>query len=439
MTPALETVSIRVQSHGNAWRPWLLAAVGGSVLTLLLDGWVVQGLLVPVVVTSGSMAPNLRGPHRKWRCTGCQRDFVCGVESLPIGAQAICPNCGTANDAEQGSDRRGDRVLVDRSAFVWRAPRRWETVVFPSPEDSSALCVKRVVGLPGERIEIRDGDVFIDGQVARKSPVELRAMAVVVHQCPRVGCETQDLASRWQAEPSQTWRSEQGHWLHPATPQTASFDWLVYRHQQRLAADDAPRPGPILDESPYDQAESRVLNVVHDLLLRCEVQASGLGSIALRASSRGDRFEVTFDLDTTEGQVLHNEKPVASFVVPSGLFRKRAVVELVLADQQLQLAVNGRLLVEYAYEPDNAAEIVPQNLAIGVRGDKVELRNLQVLRDVYYTASVGNSGERDVQYCLGPNEYLLLGDNSPHAVDSRVWWPDSPMSGSMIVGRAVRW
>jgi signal peptidase I len=53
--------------------------------------------------------------------------------------------------------------LVDRSAFLWRLPRRDETVVLRSPDDPGMLCIKRVVGLPGEVVEIVGGAVYVDG------------------------------------------------------------------------------------------------------------------------------------------------------------------------------------------------------------------------------------------------------------------------------------
>lgn len=45
-----------------------------------------------------------------------------------------------------------------------RLPRRGDTIVFPYPEDRSKNFVERVIGLPGERIEIKDKAVFINDQ-----------------------------------------------------------------------------------------------------------------------------------------------------------------------------------------------------------------------------------------------------------------------------------
>lgn len=50
--------------------------------------------------------------------------------------------------------------------LVWRnqTPQRWDTVVLRSPTDARRLIVKRLVGLPGESITLREGTVWIDGE-----------------------------------------------------------------------------------------------------------------------------------------------------------------------------------------------------------------------------------------------------------------------------------
>ncbi len=51
------------------------------------------------------------------------------------------------------------------SRFAIRAPKRGEIIVFQFPRDPTKDFVKRVVGLPGEVIEMRDGSVFVDGNL----------------------------------------------------------------------------------------------------------------------------------------------------------------------------------------------------------------------------------------------------------------------------------
>lgn len=56
-----------------------------------------------------------------------------------------------------------DRVIFSRMAYWFSAPRRGDIVVFRFPDNESVLFVKRVAGLPGETVEIKNGQVYIDG------------------------------------------------------------------------------------------------------------------------------------------------------------------------------------------------------------------------------------------------------------------------------------
>ena len=94
--------------------------------------------------------------------------------------RALCPSCGAWCDLEPADLRPGERLFVDRTAFLRSAPNRWGMVVCPLPEDPTTLCVKRVVGLPGERITLSDGDLYADGEIVRKDWDVLSAMAIVV-------------------------------------------------------------------------------------------------------------------------------------------------------------------------------------------------------------------------------------------------------------------
>ena len=54
----------------------------------------------------------------------------------------------------------GDRVLFEKITRHLRAPRRWEVHQFHTPE--GVLVAKRIVGLPGEKVSLRDGVLHID-------------------------------------------------------------------------------------------------------------------------------------------------------------------------------------------------------------------------------------------------------------------------------------
>ncbi len=55
----------------------------------------------------------------------------------------------------------GDYVLVDELTYDLRAPERGEVVVFHDPQDYSTYFIKRVIGLPGERVTIKNDTVTV--------------------------------------------------------------------------------------------------------------------------------------------------------------------------------------------------------------------------------------------------------------------------------------
>ncbi len=80
---------------------------------------------------------------------------------------------GSMEPTLMGEGRR-DRVVVNRLAYQWGDPKRGDIIVFEVPEGEQTITVggqvvhdliKRVIGLPGETVELRDGKVYIDGEL----------------------------------------------------------------------------------------------------------------------------------------------------------------------------------------------------------------------------------------------------------------------------------
>lgn len=57
-----------------------------------------------------------------------------------------------------------DRLLANKIVYKIRQPYRWEVIIFKYPEDTSKYFVKRLVGLPGESLIIKNGHVWINGK-----------------------------------------------------------------------------------------------------------------------------------------------------------------------------------------------------------------------------------------------------------------------------------
>lgn len=60
----------------------------------------------------------------------------------------------------------GDRFFMNQAVYKISAPQRGDIIVFrTNASDDAALHIRRVIGLPGETIRIRDGEIYIDGEL----------------------------------------------------------------------------------------------------------------------------------------------------------------------------------------------------------------------------------------------------------------------------------
>ena len=115
---------------------WVVTIAGAILIVLAIKAWVVNPYRIP----SSSMEPTL---HCARPASGCESRF-------------------------------SDRVLANRFIYRFRDPKRGEIVVFETPPAARARCgaggtfVKRLIGLPGERVELRNergsSYVYIDGR-----------------------------------------------------------------------------------------------------------------------------------------------------------------------------------------------------------------------------------------------------------------------------------
>ena len=66
------------------------------------------------------------------------------------------------------SDR--DNLIVDKITYRFRDPKRYDIIVFPYKYKENTFYIKRIIGLPGETVQItEEGDILIDGEVLEES------------------------------------------------------------------------------------------------------------------------------------------------------------------------------------------------------------------------------------------------------------------------------
>lgn len=65
--------------------------------------------------------------------------------------------------------QNGEYILTDKVSYRLREPERGDVVVFHSPQDQRVDFIKRIVGVPGDTIEVKGGYVYIDGEQMSES------------------------------------------------------------------------------------------------------------------------------------------------------------------------------------------------------------------------------------------------------------------------------
>lgn len=65
----------------------------------------------------------------------------------------------------------GDQLIVDKISYRFRDPERFDIIIFPYHGDGSkkTYYIKRIIGLPGETIQIVDGKIYINGEVLEEN------------------------------------------------------------------------------------------------------------------------------------------------------------------------------------------------------------------------------------------------------------------------------
>ena len=451
------------------------------VLALALRAFMIEAFVIP----TGSMAPRLMGDHQDLICASCGYAYAFGLQkdhgALPeplLAPGAECPTCGAPFEGKARANS-GDRVLVLKYLYRFREPRPWEVVVFKNPQDNRQNYIKRLVGLPGETLQIVHGDIFVKsptgGQwhVRRKPPRAQDAMWQVIFDNdyrPREEWARIGNTPRWEPalpdDPAWDLTGNDGRHFAFRGGEARSLAFLAsprvfephYGYNSRLNEDRR------IDES---------LDVCSDLKLSVVFLPQDADS---RLGMTLTSFEHEFRAELNAGgraRLLHRMQGASGWTdewdaadIGALAPQRGHQVALVHVDFRVELWVNGRRVLtsgDEEYRDDFNAlvqrvdrvgvEPIPvPRVGIEASGSACELRHVRLFRDVYYTtpeldtalfgpkgdlarrrgvvegmpgwATTGNpitlrlrkgSEDRDL------DQFFVLGDNSPQSLDGRAW------------------
>jgi signal peptidase I len=94
------------------------------------------------------------------------------VEAFKIPSGSMIPTLDIGDHLLVNKFIYGPRIpFTDTRIFTWKEPKRGDVIVFKYPENEDKNFIKRVVGLPGDKIEIKNGRLFINDEPVSIAPV----------------------------------------------------------------------------------------------------------------------------------------------------------------------------------------------------------------------------------------------------------------------------
>lgn len=398
---------------------WLLVAF---ILALVFQTFAVQAFQIP----TGSMAETLRGDHYRMRCVHCGFRFDTGSDSLSLDPP-LCTNCGRLQPTDSiGRRVNGDRIFVLKCIYQFFEPKRWDVVVFKNPIGPKDNYIKRMIGLPGETVQIIDGDIYIDGKIARKPVNVQRELWVPVFQ------------QAYQPSPNAAWQSpfvngSGSAWaFDPQRPSRFTLDTPDGSAQTHTFYYDSDSDDDFRATYAYnDSATFSSMPYCSDTMIRFHVKGRDVKSaVGAVLEKYGILYSVRVELHGAvvfskckDGQWVELRRTLTDGIRP-GEF---AAFEFANVDRQLVLRwQNKRLTYDLSRDPDlqgvGQQAAAPAVQVFGAGG--LEIRNLGVYRDIYYIDYGVLRGTLREPFTLGPDEFFVCGDNSPNSLDSRLWAMD---------------
>ena len=454
----------------------LESIIWAIIFALVIRAFIMEAFQIP----TGSMATSFYGMHLDIACKNCGYSYSWGNSSSVGGrivpghvGSSLCPLCQDENPApRRARTKSGDKIMVFKHFNNYSPLERYQVVVFKSPTDLRKNYIKRLIAMGGEKLQLVGGDVYINGQIARKPLKVQRRLWQPVYRS--------GFAERRATDDGQRWLLNDG-WSEDHGAFACQTDGMA---SMRLAK-------PVYDDYGYNDAafsgEYRLKmggrpHVVGDLKIAAR--------IAEMASSPSSNRPAGLELVLEENSVLYALQAVLAQGDPSRIEGLRIVkgdrsidsletgdvlkavplsvpavgVRLGFAnfDNRLCAWMDGKLVMEVTLDEGAVLSGQPvdtrsSSALIVASGVRVVVDDLRVDRDVHYFLPGGSFLDHppegtntktveDRRYLLAaqglhvsgeqlvfdaatstvhvpPHALIAMGDNCPISNDSRMWGP----------------
>ncbi|MCM1135256.1 MAG: signal peptidase I [Clostridium sp.] len=80
-----------------------------------------------------------------------------------VVSKTLIANAQVPTGSMETTIMAGSRILINRLSYMSEEPERGDIIAFYFPDDKSQIYLKRIIGLPGEKVEGADGEVYVNG------------------------------------------------------------------------------------------------------------------------------------------------------------------------------------------------------------------------------------------------------------------------------------
>ena len=418
------------------------------ILAFVFRAFVVEAFVIP----TGSMADTLLGAHFRLTCPNCSTQYNYNFKPetfgyrtgsipskpLPLIREGIrsdrppqCLLCGHHPDTK-GLRRvsNGDRIMVLKYIYQFVDPQIWDVIVFKNPTEPRINFIKRLIGRPGDTIEIINGDIYIDGQIQTKPPHVQKSLWITVfdndHQPAR-----------------NLQRSNRSAWSQPFEPESPNSAWFIDQTQRSFEFSGSDKPQRLnFDHNrlrtilrcfiPYNGPKTNHLPIANDLKLEFELTpqtAQGDIFLELGKYKRSYQAHVRFDGTCTISNLSSGEQLAQTTFAPLEP-GEPILLSFAIYDHQLEIRLGENPPLTYVgpndpeeWGYDGSAQITmwTPNVALAAKNGKFTLTHIALLRDIHYTNNPSGRATENNPFTLNEDEFFVLGDNSPASHDSRFW------------------